>query len=420
MRYSFYKYSLFFLLITTCYSSFVQSQISAKPTVRAITSDNNNLFNTHECVENIGQYGEVLPDYGYMGKILYGYEGSGMPVLFTNKGMIHLQRQIKIPSREEIEKEERRRKRKGEANEKWETIDKTITMEWLNANPNPQIISKDEVKSYHTYGLFTKKARAFKKLIYKDIYPGIDVEYSFTSNKKAGFEYTLIVKPGADVNAVKMRYGGDVKKIEKNKEGNLIVRSAVDGIMQSDMLAYVGDNVNSDSKINISFSSDKNVIRFKLPADYNKEKRLVIDPFISSTNTLGGLNNNKAKDIDFDYAGNIYVSGGGDASIQKLAKFDPAGVLQWTFSGSLVAQGWNFGGSYGGWVVEKTSGTIYLGQGLAGSGFSVIRLTTGGLFDNYITTPNSSFGENWKMLYSCRGGVGTILIAGGAGRPTMS
>ena len=81
MRYSFYKYSLFFLLITTCYSSFAQSQISAKPTLRAITSDNNDLFNTHEYIENIGQYGETLPGYGYMGKILYGYEGFGMPIL---------------------------------------------------------------------------------------------------------------------------------------------------------------------------------------------------------------------------------------------------------------------------------------------------------------------------------------------------
>jgi hypothetical protein len=38
---------------------------------------------------------------------------------------------------------------------------------------------------------------------------------------------------------------------------------------------------------------------------------LIIDPFVTPTTTLTGTNAGEANDIDFDYEGNIYVSGGG-------------------------------------------------------------------------------------------------------------
>jgi hypothetical protein len=39
-------------------------------------------------------------------------------------------------------------------------------------------------------------------------------------------------------------------------------------------------------------------------------------------------------------------------------------------------------------LVEKPTGNIYLGQGLAVGGFRVIRLNSAGFYDNYITTSN--------------------------------
>jgi hypothetical protein len=47
----------------------------------------------------------------------------------------------------------------------------------------------------------------------------------------------------------------------------------------------------------------------------------------------------------------------------QLAKFDAAGNLQWTFNGTLTIPSWTFGGYWGGWMVEKPTGNIYLGQG---------------------------------------------------------
>ena len=366
-------------------------------------------------IQNIGQYGDTLESYGRLGKILYSYEGIGMPVLFTPKGVIYLQRKSSPPTYRAKKKMERKGMDKGDIEKTSITIKRTISMEWINANPYPQIIAEDATEGCHVYGFLKDKAKGCKKIIYKELYPGIDVEYSFIESDKPGFEFRLLVKPGADISAVKMKYAGDIKSIETDNEGRLVIKSDIEGIIQSVPVCFFTDTENKNEKTVAAYSVKKNTISFKLPENYSKERAYIIDPFVSSTSSLAGTNNGIAKEIDFDYDGNIYVSGGGDGAFHKLAKFDPAGVLLWTFSGSITVPVWNFGGSYGGWVVEKPTGKAYLGQGLAGGGFRVLRLNSAGTYDNYITTANSNFSEDWKMIWSCNGGLPTMLVAGGGG-----
>src|SRR4051794_9463265 len=59
-------------------------------------------------IKNIGQYGAVVKNYESMGSILYGYEGSDMPVLFTSKGLIHLQRKTEKLSDNSNDENEKR------------------------------------------------------------------------------------------------------------------------------------------------------------------------------------------------------------------------------------------------------------------------------------------------------------------------
>jgi gliding motility-associated-like protein len=388
-----------------------KTNASRIPSFNAVAGKDADLFGTRtRYIENTGQYGDSLARYGQMGKILYGYEGFGMPVLFTSKGLIHLQRKTQKISYEEKERLEEKGIKGGV---KKTIINRIITMEWVNANTNPRVIGEGLCTEYSSYGLLKTKARTYKKIIYKDLYPGIDVEYSFNENKKAGFEYNLIVTPGADVTKVKIKYGGDVKTIVQDAAGGLIIRSGIDEISVTGIVCYYAESKNE--KFNASFSIKKNEISFKLPANYARGKTLVIDPFVTVTGGLSGADAGKAKDIDFDYAGNIYIAGGGDEAAQQLAKYDSAGRLQWIFNGSLNIPSWDFGGSHGGWVVEKVSGNIYLGQGLETNGFRVIRLNTNGVYDNYITTADPAFIENWKMLWSCDSGVPKIFIAGGGG-----
>jgi gliding motility-associated-like protein len=351
----------------------VSSFPAGKPAIPFLpTAPHTDLFGARSVyIQNIGQYGDTFKEHREMGRILYGFEGMNMPVLFTSKGMICLQRQVHDIPEEEMEEMEREGRWEKEIEEAKHVTDQHISFEWIGANPNVVIVAEQPNTSYYTYGILPGKATGFKKIIYKELYPGIDIVYSFIHAGKPGFEYSIVARPGADLSVVKLKVGGDVEEIRTDASGSLIIRSDIDGFIQT-----------------------------------------APQTFYTDTSTLTDVNAGIAKDIDFDYAGNIYVSGGGSMMTHQLAKFDASGNLLWTFSGSLSAPMWTFGINYGGWVVEKTTGNIYLGQGGTGS-FQIVRLGPSGVYDNYITTRDQVFQENWKMIWNCDGGSPKILIAGG-------
>ncbi len=393
------------------------AQTPASASFNSINNTRQSLNAQSVFIQNIGQYGQTMKGHENMGVIKYGYEGLGMPVLFTPKGLIHLHRKVEKISHEEEERLERLGIPEEEIERKKIITDRAITMEWLGANPDVTIIAEEKTAAYHTYGLLTDKAYSYKKITYKNLYPGIDVLYSFTQNDKPGFEYSLLVQPGADIKAVKLKYDGDVKSITTDNMGSLIIRSDIDGISTTVPVSYYGERLvnKSGSEIKTGYNIENNQINFSFPNGYDSTKAMVIDPFVSGTGTLAGPNASKAKDVDFDYNGNIYVVGGGaQFSSQHLAKYNAAGVLQWTFNGALTVPSWSANSYYGGWMVEKPTGHIYMGQGfIYPAGFRVIRINTNGLYDNYITTANGNFTEAWKMFWSCNNGSPQIIIAGG-------
>ena len=361
-------------------------------------------------IDNAGQYGNTVKGYEVMGKVLMGYEGFGMPVLFTSKGMIHLHRSIDKISKAEEQKLELEGVDEEEIETKRIITDRIITMEWLGANSNVQIVKSNKKTSYSTYGLQLNKAYGYEEIIYKNLYNGIDVIYNFSGSDGENFKYSIIAEPGADISRIKLKYGGDVKTIKQNNNGEIVINSSVNGITES---APVSFYTATKKKIDFKYSINNNIVTFKTNDTIDVTKKIIIDPFIGITNNLNGINAGKAKDIDFDYAGNIYVTGGGDGNTTRMAKYNNAGVLQWTFNGSITTPSWAYGANYGGAVVEKASGEIYVGQGIIVNGFKVIKLNTAGVYANFITIANPNFRENWKMFWNCNNGVPEILIAGG-------
>ncbi len=367
-------------------------------------------------IENTGQYGKTIAGFEYMGPVLFGYEGLDMPVLFTAKGMIHLHRRVNPISKEQEEKFEKMGLPEEEIERKKTITDRTIVMQWEDASVEAAVIPGEKRSDYHTYWMHKEKAWSYKTILYKNIYPGIDIEYSFPAGAATGFEYSIILHPGADPSQIKMKFSGDVQKV-KLEDGQLAVKSAVNTITETAPVGFYA-NANGEptkEKVAVGFLQHGDLISFQFKDGYDSGRTIVIDPFVTNTNILSGLNAGKAKDVDFDYQGNIYVTGGGDGnSSHSLAKYDASGNLLWTFNGVLSLPAWNFGPYFGGWVVDKSTGSIYMGQGFDfTTGFIVVRLSTTGIYDNYITTGNPNFRENWKMIWNCNAGSPQILVAGG-------
>src|SRR5450432_1838162 len=80
----------FSLLLLTLFSFITlvskgQSPVStiSKKSFRNIQDTDDDLFGTRtRFIKNIGQYGDTIKTFSRMGKILFGYEGLDMPVLF--------------------------------------------------------------------------------------------------------------------------------------------------------------------------------------------------------------------------------------------------------------------------------------------------------------------------------------------------
>ena len=102
---------------------------------------------------------------------------------FTDKGIIYELTSIKPGKGKEGKKEESRQGKndKGEEEESVVTCSSVFRMDWIGANPHPQIVSGEKTDGYYTYlkkagnSSKTLTAYGYKSITYKNLYPGIDI-----------------------------------------------------------------------------------------------------------------------------------------------------------------------------------------------------------------------------------------------------
>ena len=293
-------------------------------------------------------------------------------------------------------------------------------MDWIGANPHPTIIPGDKAEGYYTYikktatKASTITTSGFKTLTYKDIYPGIDVVYTFP--EQGGIKYNLIAHPGADPTQVRMKYSGGIKTIKKADDGNVAISTASGNIIEHAPVCYTDDN----KAVASSFALSGHELRFAVDPNYDHSKTLTIDPWVVVVTQL--VVQNLGVTVDYDVAGEVYIYGAGSMDVSdltnfhKVAKFDASGNFLWVFNGSVPSVGWS--SAAGGWdylsnaKVDKVTGKVYVGIGYDPTGGTqVVRLTSAGTYDNFETPQDPNFVEIWSFLYNC--GSGSVLALGG-------
>ncbi len=290
-------------------------------------------------IENKGQFDGM--DLLKRTVIHYGVDNMGSKAYFKADGMSFRFDQVIDPYLKHHKSVEPESEMEGEE-EALETKSYTVHMQWLNSNPNVQLKTEELVPQYYNYpmGKDPSKsinfAKAYKKLIYKDLYPGIDLEYTFPD--KGGMKYALIVHPGADPSQIRMKYSG-ATKISKDDEGNIRLGTAVGDVIDHAPFTYYQG---SGKAIGSFFAVNDNEVSFAI-GSYDGTQTLVIDPW---TINPAMTTDNKAYDIEHDAAGNVFIFGG--LSPYKLKKFTPGGTLIWTTNstnnnqryGDLAVTGW--------------------------------------------------------------------------------
>jgi len=270
-----------------------------------------------------------------------------------------------------------------------------MKVEWDGANSNAQVEVQSPVTDYFTYrnpkdkkGRSSILAHAWKKIIYHNLYNNIDVAFYYSSDGK-GLEYDITVHPGGDLSQVKMHYSNNAQLHIINDAINILSPCA----NLTDRPPIAMDE--SGNSIPSSFSLSKNTVSFTA-GNYNKTKTLIIDPLLSTTSFTG---TNKAYDLQYDLAGNVYVMGGGDATEYQLQKYNAAGTLQWTYISTFT---YTDAGKYyyGGFTTDNRSGSSFLAEGLdySASGCKIVKVNSAGAVVS--TFPGSSnINEIWRLAY---------------------
>jgi len=344
-------------------------------------------------------------------KILYAYDNGSTMIYFTAKGVTYsFLKRWKKDEKESEQELERKNLKSGKSHAEMEAEERkmefktdVISFNWENANPDVEIIPENLTTYYFSYNIKERDGsekninfiKAYKKIIYKNIYPNIDIEYIF--NPTDGIEYSLIVHPGADITKVKMNYGGAVKLL---RNGDLHIPTLFGDIVDHAPLTFYAPASPSplgragEGLISSHFVKTDKTISFKLGV-YDHSKTLIIDPWVQ---TPAMSNSNCVWECEKDGAGNVYIIGGD--SPMKLRKYNSGGTMVWTYNTP-----WDTANYWLGTLATDLAGNSYI---TAGSSAKIQKINTGGS----VVWSNSggSNDEYWTIAFNCDQ---TKLIVGG-------
>ncbi len=356
------------------------------------------VFGTRVFIENKGQYDKQIPSPD---KVHFVLDNGLEKIYFTDKGLVYQLTKVVPLTERQLEDIEKGRGDRIKPSEVY-----YVNMNWLNANSDVNIESEEKQNHYFTYGPAEYNSYGYKKITYKNVYNKIDIEYTIPNDKDHGIKYNVIVHPGADPAQIKFAYTGDAAKMRSDKEGNILIKTPLWDITEHFPQSFYEDK----ETVTSAFSLNENVIGFSFPNNFSHDKTLVIDPWVTTISSLSS--SNYAYDVDYDFSGNLYIYGG--YSPFKVARYNSAGVLQWTFAGIVTIPAWTSApitSQASNFAVNKFTSKTYIGQGYAGSGNLVIRLDALGNYDNFMNTANGQFQEVWDMGFHCT--TGEVFVLGG-------
>ncbi|HTB07533.1 MAG TPA: SprB repeat-containing protein, partial [Bacteroidia bacterium] len=348
-------------------------------------------------------------------KILYGADYGGAKILFTDHGVIYTLAQVyKDSLNEEADKDDDKNKSSEEKEKEKQNLKKivyrNVAIEWENVNANLTVEAQNETPYYfgsldpHNNMSSIDHIKGFQKLVYHNVYPGIDVEYTFHKDK--GIKYAVIVHPGYNASDFKMLYSGN-KGLSIDGNGDVHI-----GTELGDIIDHAPISSQNGQKVESSFKQlSNNEVAFQVGST-NQSSDLIIDPW-----TVNPVSNNfLPQDVGMDGSNNVYIMGMNGAYKHYVQKYTTAGALSWTYS---LTQYGTVANDVSDLAVDVAGNTYVPGPygytNSVGNAWSIISLNTGGTlrYFNNASSPANMF-EVWNISYSCDY---SELVEGGA--PTI-
>jgi hypothetical protein len=201
----------------------------------------------------------------------------------------------------------------GGSGERW-----ILKLDFVGANPDVQPVGVSETGALISYfkgrpEQWKTGLKTYSRIIYRDLWPGIDLEYSGTVNR---LKYQFVVHPGADPAQIRLAYRGADLTIDE--AGQLQVSTPAGGFQDGAPYAYQSVEGGEDVAVDVCYEylpgSHEAAYGFHV-GEYDATQPLVIDPvLIVYCGYIGGSGNETDPNrIAVDGDGNAYVVGGTDS-----------------------------------------------------------------------------------------------------------
>jgi len=187
----------------------------------------------------------------------------------------------------------------------------TVHMRLGGANLHPKITGLEESgKVNYFIGNDPKNWRTgiptFKKVRYKDVYPGVDLIYYGNQGK---LEYDFVVAPGTDPQIIRLRFEGLNSPLQVDSEGDLVLLESGGGDLRLQKPIIYQEIGGRRRQIAGGYSlQNDDSVGFELGV-YDPSKTLIIDPVLEYSTRLGGRKDGSVEGIAVDDAGNAYLTG---------------------------------------------------------------------------------------------------------------
>lgn len=239
----------------------------------------------------------------------------------------------------------------------------------------------------------------FNRIVYKDVSPGVDVEFIITETGL--FKYNIIAKDYYSANSLKLQIkGADTIYIDKNQ----LIMETPFGLFKEKIPKSYLVSTSKTEEVNVGFILNKNTISFDIPF-FNSIQKLIIDPQPEGVwgTYFGGSEYDIITELTTDNSGNIFhcgmtmssnniaTSGSHESTFQGgldgfLAKQNSAGDLLWAtyYSGPQTDR------PYG--LTTDGDGNVYLG----GATYSEYGIATIGSYQDVLAGMDDVFVVKFK------------------------
>ena len=185
------------------------------------------------------------------------------------------------------------------------------------------IVFEDEIENYYE-NYYTQYApdgilfvRLYRKVIIKEVYPGIDWILRYDEN--GNFHHEFEANPNSNIAQIKIKVKN--AQIELTDEGrSVLLKTPIGIIKDGNLIAYEGKK-----EITAKYTIKDNLLSFEI-RDYEGKEKLLIDPHALVWGTYyGGGSHDGASSISTDANGNVFVVG--ETWSSDFPKYNPGGCL---------------------------------------------------------------------------------------------